>query len=173
MIKLSADKLHEILRPIREHLEGIWQNYRYENDMPDTDIVSEGMCVMTSRTLLSLFNKLGHGDWYIEGGSPDFGAGYQPTGDEECYWHTWITNGELIIDMTADQFGMSSPEILIAEDNDPRFRTSEAARDDMRNYGVVESDMFLARMWAESILENLSLPELQADRHFEHGPDIR
>jgi len=129
-----------LLCRLREFLVPRWIAWGSENNTVVTER-GEGMCRFTA-AFLSL--ALGRG-WCLSGGYPDLyrpetGWGDNPNGGGflvEGKWeaHHWVTNGRLIVDLTASQFG--ELPVLVVPVTDSRFREtlifpsqrSEALRD--------------------------------------------
>lgn len=126
----------EQLEQLRTFLVSRWIAWGAQYGKPVTE-KGEGMCRFTA-----VFLKLALGrGWQFSGGYPDMydpvhgwidnpkGGGFQTASKWEA--HHWVTNGKVIIDLTASQFGEAP--ILQVPVTDPRFRTT------LRPYQVTEA----------------------------------
>lgn len=113
----------EELKRIRTFLTQKWIEWGNERNRSVTKD-GEGMCRFTSAFLLGLLGK----GWRFAGGYPsDYHWGEQKMIDlpkgffDGSQWHAhhWITNGKVIIDLTASQFG--AEEIIVTPESDKRF----------------------------------------------------
>ncbi|GBQ84691.1 hypothetical protein AA14337_2889 [Acetobacter malorum DSM 14337] len=129
-----------LFEPAREVLESLWESYRFENDLPDCDRPSTNMCVLTSLALLRHLQQNGYSGWYVDGGSPETGSGFRPSDGEDLEWHVWITDGEVIVDLTADQFSDRIPSVLITAAGDRRYATTVASRIELPDLLKLEPD---------------------------------
>lgn len=108
---------------IRAFLSQQWIEWGHERNRSITT-KGEGMCRFSSAFLLGYLGK----GWQFVGGYPsEFHWGKQRMIDrpkgffDGSQWHAhhWITNGKVIIDLTASQFG--AEEIIVTPESDKRF----------------------------------------------------
>lgn len=125
VITEQAMTASQLLLEIRQFLVPKWIAWGQSHGKEVTER-GEGMCRFTAAFLA---NALGRG-WRFSGGTPDIyhpeqgwidrphGGGFWTGSGWEA--HHWVTNGALIVDLTASQFG--APQVLITPKTDPRFR---------------------------------------------------
>lgn len=120
------------LRDLRSFLEPLWCAWGRDNGKPVTQ-AGEGMCRFTAAFLSKILGK----GWRFDGGHPDVfdwnqrawvksaaGGGFL---DGNGIWqpHHWVAKGNLIVDLTASQFG--EDKILVIGPDHPmrvRFRST-------------------------------------------------
>jgi hypothetical protein len=115
---MTDAELMERLPVLRTALEGFWAEWAQEKGRPD---VAKGasMCRFTALFLAKVlgwrFDVVGGAPLY-EGDSAGYFDGVQ--------WHPhyWVTDGERIIDLTADQFG--AKPLAIVRVSDARYVTN-------------------------------------------------
>lgn len=113
----------EKLVELRKVLQGLWARWGEEKGMA---FVTNGatMCRFTSAFLSDVLGW----EWRVAGGDPKY------RGDEAGFFdgqmwqgHYWVTNGQQIIDLTANQFG--ADEIVVTSMEDPRYRANFTPRE--------------------------------------------
>lgn len=143
------------LEGIRGFLEERWVAWGRERDRPVTRD-GEGMCRFTSAFLIAALGS----HWQFSGGFPEYwdfesgamkprasGGGYFD--GEKWHAHHWVTNGRLIVDLTASQFG--AERILVVPADDSRFRSTFVSRHEIQEAlrDVKERATVWAREWFE------------------------
>lgn len=113
------------LKTIRSFLTTKWKE-KHEAFSKKSDRVfkteDESLCRFTSAFLLEVLPELTGEKWEVEGG--DKLNVYEPVGgfkDARDKWHGhyWVTNGKVIVDLTAKQFG--DKDIIVTSANDKRY----------------------------------------------------
>ncbi|AQT06248.1 hypothetical protein [Acetobacter persici] len=167
-LEMTTHGLSDILfEPARDILESLWESYRFENDLPDCDRPSTNMCVLTSLTLLKHLQQNGYSGWYVDGGSPETGSGFRPSDGEDLEWHVWITDGKIIVDLTADQFSDHIPSVLITVAGDRRYATTVRSREELPELLKLEPDgQEAVDEWAIAIDECLAPPRVSLQEDF-------
>lgn len=99
----QIDQIESLAWDLRLYLEGNWpQGY------------SIGQCVQTSVLVAKVFNETFDPVWNTVSGTFRGGG-----------WHCWVTNNDLIVDLTADQFNNTqrvvAPPVLIVPMDDDRY----------------------------------------------------
>ncbi|NTF16947.1 hypothetical protein G6L37_00710 [Agrobacterium rubi] len=138
-MKLTVDELYEVLVAFREHLVPCWRRYHEDGrsnfnrnmDGSVPEIVSTLTCRHTSAFLYKHLKALGLDDLRARGGMMRHA---EPLGAEEFYdnsrkdasdpswrivdedgymWepHYWLEHGDLVVDITKDQFGWEFSDI--------------------------------------------------------------
>ncbi len=97
----------DLLENLRGFLEtAVWPNGH-----------SGGNCVETSLLVAKVLNETSDED----GWKADSGFFIMSTSIFNA-WHCWVAKDNIIIDLTADQFGSDFPKILITDRSDSRYR---------------------------------------------------
>lgn len=109
---MTIFELQHQLAMARSALEGYWAAWAIERKLPDA-ATGATMCRFTSAFLVLILGN----EWWVTGGEP-YGAGERAGFFDGSNWHAhyWITDGELIVDLTANQFGAPSIVVTTAED---------------------------------------------------------
>lgn len=109
----------DALTGLREFLEHCWHwthRVHYESGFnrsePKPALPSTYMCRHTAKALLDLLDRIDP-TWRLAGGTMACNDGREP----QPHW--WIENDQVIVDMTADQFGWGN--IVIAPVDDARY----------------------------------------------------
>ena len=126
----ETSTIFQTARLARGFLETLWMQYcSCEFDLIIPLPVSRGKCRLTSEFLVRNATELGLTGWYVSGGD----EGWLGNGKRET--HYWLSNGQLILDLTADQFAENIPAVMLTTVDDPRYArlgpvldTSDAAR---------------------------------------------
>lgn len=116
-----------LLHRFREHLVPKWKNKQMamnqRQSLEDNSITEDkGMCRYSALFVAEALEEVTGNAWTIEGG--DVWLPKHPTGgfkDSKGDWqgHYWTTDGNIIIDLAAKQFG--DKEIVVAKDSDQRY----------------------------------------------------
>jgi len=112
---------------LRSFIEPYWRAWKAESGKPqgpfETD--SAGMCGFTSCFVAAALNREIGGDWRLAGGRP---GSEGPYGGVTCSagrqnGHFWAQSEDgLIVDITADQFGL--PTVVVTTAGDPRYQAT-------------------------------------------------
>lgn len=133
--RLDLQALISELRASRTFLEKRWREWK-DDQQPGWDgtdpCLSYGMCRFSSLFLRERLNEIRVSDarWRVAGGLTGFinidpgwnGVGGPDqggilSGNGEWKDHYWVTNDNVIVDVTADQFGLSPIMIALASDS--------------------------------------------------------
>lgn len=135
---------------LRSFIEPFWRAWKAESERPqgpfETD--SAGMCGFTSCFVAMALNKALGGGWTMAGGRPR--AAF-PEGGVRCAsgrqnGHFWAeSESGLIVDLTADQFGL--PTVVVTTASDPRYRATFSLEEIEGHLPKVEA---LAWEWLEA-----------------------
>lgn len=120
-------RMEDQLQCLRDFLVSRWISWGSERGKPVT-AAGKGMCRFTSAFLTLALGQ----DWKFSGGYPEVylaGKGWvdNPNGGgfrlgQTWVAHHWVTNGTMIVDLTASQFGQ--PDILLVPVTDARFKAT-------------------------------------------------
>lgn len=120
----------------RKHLERCWRSWRSENGISNIGIhPAKDMCKLSTVALLEWLKDNDISDekrlWRMACGSkfdPEFKGMFTSNFDggmrdnnDEFHGHVWATDGQLIIDLTSDQFGYKD-KVAISDIHDSRYR---------------------------------------------------
>ena len=127
--KFNKKKLHDDLQKIRDFLETKW-----------ADLKSTRQCIRTVYFINKVLGGDIYGGWVSSNPKPNEKGGFL---DKNGKWnfHYWNVIGNYIVDITSDQFGENSINIL--DKNDKRYvnnSTKQDIKQDFRYTGdVVDS----------------------------------
>jgi len=94
------------------------------------------MCGFTSVFMARYLEVVDGGRWRVDGGKPLTGGGIRCASGRQN-GHFWTVSGDgIIVDLTADQFGL--PSVMVTTEDDPRFLSSLAEQDVLRHLPKVE-----------------------------------
>ena len=124
---INHDTVFLIASEVRRFLEPRWIEFQRQRGLVIASHPSTGMCRLSAMFLLHVLEReLPAGGWQCLGGSPDpadedvdptlgLPGGYRD-GNGDWSGHYWIADGgfELVVDVTADQFGGET--VVVAED---------------------------------------------------------
>lgn len=120
------DAIQALAEEARAFLEPRWVEWFAERGKPLPTYPSSGMCRFSAFFMQRLLERTIGGDWAVVGGIPidPFGQPVPSGGiqDANGQWHAhyWVTGPDaLIVDITADQFGLS--QILLSEHDHARY----------------------------------------------------
>ena len=138
-------------RDIRAFLEPLWMDLHIDLTSRIQLPVASGMCRFTAEFLQRNASKLGLAGWRVCGGERGWKG---PDGE---HTHFWLSDGRMILCLTADQFGGDAGEVTLTTTDDPRFNdlgpvlaTSVAAQ------AYIERTIWWDREWRDRM--NASLP---------------
>lgn len=96
------------------------QNFFLDKRKEIPDPLSTDMCRHTTLFLLNLLQAAADNTWKVAGGFANF-ADSPGVFEQSGRWgqHWWLSDGELLLDLTADQLGW--PDVVVAEANDSRY----------------------------------------------------
>lgn len=146
---MDAEQLKEKLKLARTALEGYWRDWSIERNRPAA-ATGFGMCRFSATFLANILDE----NWVVAGGEPLY-----PTDDgvnqagyfdgKSWHGHYWVTNGELIVDLAASQFG--GDKVTVVPVHSPQYR---------ENYSELELEEHLdhvsvrADAWANDFSKN-------------------
>lgn len=140
-----------ILNRIRTFLKPLWAEYHQERGItPTTDDCS--MCRYTAAFMAEILG----GKWKVAGGAdlqevnnPHIEPGGFLTPSGERFGHYWATNGTLIIDLAAEQFGADA--VIVTGNDDPRYISNYTAEELAEHLNHVEEkvDEWLEGFYSE------------------------
>lgn len=108
---------------VRAFLEPLWETWKIERNRDTSAPPSASMCRFTAIFLKPILEENTGRRWKIAGGYEwmgDNGGMIDPHG----VWrsHYWLTDGETIVDITADQFGHHP--VIVTDHQDVRYRAN-------------------------------------------------
>jgi hypothetical protein len=115
---MTDTELKERLPVLRKALERFWAEWALEKGRPAA-ATGATMCRFTALFLEKMLGR----PFEVMGGAPLFegdAAGYFD--GAQWHGHYWVTDGERIVDLTADQFG-AEPVVLV-RDPDVRYEAN-------------------------------------------------
>lgn len=139
---ITQSQVLDVAVTVRDFLELAWRDWRADRGIPQPEINSYSMCRMSSAFLAKrLTDELG-GEWHVLGGAGEEGwdlgdclLGAEPGGvlSTDGVWsgHWWVKGHGIIVDVTADQFGLDP--VIATSDDDQRYARNYTARA-MRKY---------------------------------------
>jgi hypothetical protein len=112
------DDLRPQLERLREVLKSFWARWAEEKGRPEA-ATGATMCRFTSGFLSEVLGW----NWRVQGGDPNH-YGEDAGFFDGTTWqgHYWVSDGQRIVDLTANQFG--AEEIVITSVDDPRYRVN-------------------------------------------------
>ncbi|WP_323784271.1 hypothetical protein [Thalassovita sp.] len=114
---MADPRLTDLAGRVRRFLEPRWAEWHLHEGSPALRTPSQGTCGRSSLFLCKVLQ--------LNGIAAEFAAGDPTEGPKGFHtaqgWkgHAWVESGELILDLTADQFGL--PSVVIAAQGDPRY----------------------------------------------------
>lgn len=145
----------DVAAEMRCFLEPLWGRWKAETgrfSLPDA--ASTSMCGFTSAFMARALAELDDGEWRVAGGWPPDGGGLTCPGGR-LNAHFWTTSSDgIIVDLTADQFGL--PCVIVTRLGDGRFAESFSQEDVERHLPRV---MPLVEEWIELARDRGLLPE--------------
>jgi hypothetical protein len=137
---MTDNALLDQLAGARMALEGYWAAWAVERNRPDA-ASGATMCRFTSAFLVLVLGW----QWEMSGGEPTYPGETAGFFDGEA-WHAhyWVTDGERIVDLTANQFGQAP--IIVTSTADERY-SENCSEDELGEalYHVMQR----ARQWAD------------------------
>lgn len=113
----------DTLTTIRAFLEISWEKWKIERLRDLTVPLSTGMCRFSSIFLHPILEDRTGRSWKMVGGETrDGDVGGMMDSNGEWQPHYWLTDGNMIVDVTADQFGHDP--IILTDYADPRYRAN-------------------------------------------------
>jgi hypothetical protein len=113
---MTDNALYDQLVLARNALEGYWSAWAVERNRPDA-ASGATMCRFTAAFLVLVLGWR----WRVVGGAPNYPG--EPTGffdGKAWHAHYWVTDGERIVDLTANQFG--AVPLIVTSADDERYR---------------------------------------------------
>jgi hypothetical protein len=144
-------KIGDTASDLRAFLEPVWTDWKIQTKRPIgcDAAASENMCGFSSAFASIALAEMEGGDWRIAGGWPKSGGGVACPG-RKLNSHFWtVSDDGIVVDLTADQFGM--PTIIVTSERDPRYIESFST-DEVEKY--VPYLMPLAEEWIEAARQN-------------------
>jgi hypothetical protein len=111
------DALERIAGDVRRFLEGVWPEWHRLRGRPLPDPLSLGTCQTSSLFLATALRKHGFEARVEQGNDPARDEGYFHDG--VWHGHAWVSCGDWIVDVSADQFGR--PPVSFAPLDDPGY----------------------------------------------------
>lgn len=138
---------------LRSFVEPFWKAWKAESGKPqgpfETD--SAGMCGFTSCFVAMVLEREVGGGWALAGGRPlpaNLSGGVTCTSGRQN-GHFWAESEDgLIVDLTADQFGL--PTVVVTTAYDPRYRATFSGEEIAEHLPKVEA---VALQWLEAAEE--------------------
>ncbi|GAB5388674.1 MAG: hypothetical protein Alpg2KO_16420 [Alphaproteobacteria bacterium] len=105
----------------RQFLEARWPDWHRALGDAVPPVASAGTCARSAMFLARVLRQSGQSATVVHGTRPDAAEGYF----DGIRWHghSWVSSGDYIIDITADQFG--DAPVVICQSDDPRYRAGE------------------------------------------------
>ncbi len=111
--------LPDLARKARAFLEPLWIDFLCDPWLSVEVPLSTGACRVSSEFLAAVLPGHGFHGWEVHGGPDAFTRWDGTTAD-----HYWLSNGSVIIDVTADQFGL--PPVVLGPPDPARYRQGPA-----------------------------------------------
>lgn len=113
---MTDNALQNQLVLTRKALEGYWSAWAVERNRPEA-ASGATMCRFTAAFLVLVLGWR----WTVEGGEPNYPGESAGFFDGKA-WHAhyWVTDGERIVDLTANQFGAAP--IIVTSAADERYQ---------------------------------------------------
>jgi hypothetical protein len=136
---MTDSELQGQLVVLRAALEGYWAAWAEEKGRPEA-ATGATLCRFTAAFLVRMLK----GRWRVKGGEaylPGDAAGFFD--GKNWHGHYWVTDGQRIVDLTANQFG--ADPIVITTANDPRYCENYSSRELIE---VLQHVAVRARRWS-------------------------
>lgn len=144
LINFGIDKNH--IEEIKNKFYKMAKQKNPNNPTPDYKMCRYG-ALFLSEILKEKTNDL----WYVEGGStwpPFYKTGGFKTKEGEWKGHYWATNGSIIVDIAAKQFG--EEEVIITSRDDSRYESNYTKKELKRDLSFVKDTV---KEWKKEALK--------------------
>ncbi len=111
------ERLRDLTGRVRHFLEPRWTAWLRQQGCPKMVTPSQGTCGRSSLFLSRVLQDNGYPAEFAAGHPAEGRKGFLTS--EGWKGHAWVESGGLILDVTADQFGL--PPVVITGVDDPRF----------------------------------------------------
>lgn len=111
-------RVRALASEVRSFLEPLWPRWhRVRGDAPPCPL-SRGTCHTSSQVLAAILSDAGLAARVAAGTDPERDEGFAAPGGR--VGHAWVVCEGLVVDITADQFGL--PPVVLVREDDPRYR---------------------------------------------------
>ena len=114
---MVESRLSELTWEVRRFLEPRWDEWHRKEGSPVLATPSQGTCGRSSLFLCRVLLLNGYKAEFAAGDPTEGRKGFHAPGGWKG--HAWVQSSRLILDVTADQFGM--PPVVITPAEDPRY----------------------------------------------------
>lgn len=111
---MEDQNLFQVAWAVRRFLEGEWPHWQAQKNYPIPGILSSGTCQTSSLFLRNVLFDRGIASQVEQGNVPDRDEGFFD--GNKWHGHAWVLVGDMIVDITADQFGLKPVQLIPCSD---------------------------------------------------------